>query len=235
VTTVRSVDLARPHVVPSILSADFARLGDQVSQVMDEGARMIQVDVMDGLFVPPITMGALVVDALRDLVHERGGILDCHLMVARPERHLQAFVEAGADVITVHAEATPNVHYVLGQIRAAGCSTGIALNPGTPIVVVEPVVELLDLCLCMTVNPGWGGQPFIASSADRIAALRSLLPGEVALQVDGGISADTVASAAVAGANLLVAGSAVFGGPDPAAAYAELARLLEAAWAERPD
>ncbi len=232
-TTLTPVDLLRPHVVPSLLSADFAQLGGQVSALIDAGARMFQVDVMDGHFVPPITMGPLVVAALRELVHDRGGLLDCHLMVERPERHVEPFAQAGADVITVHAEATPNVHYVLGQIRDAGCLAGLALNPGTRAEAVEPVVELLDLCLCMTVNPGWGGQAYIAPCTEKVRTLRSLLPESVALQVDGGISLETIGAAAGAGANLHVAGSSVFGAPDPPGAYLALTVSLEEAWGAR--
>lgn len=221
--------LLEPHVVPSILSADFARLGEQVEAVMDAGARMLQVDVMDGHFVPELTMGALVVRALRDLVHDRGGLLDCHLMVERPERHIASFAAAGADVITVHVEATPNVHYALQQVRAAGCAAGVAVNPGTAPEVVAPVADLLDLCLCMTVNPGWGGQTYIPASTEKIRRLRGLLPASVALQVDGGITLETLAPAARAGANLCVAGSSVFGASDPGAAFTALVAELERA------
>lgn len=215
-----------PEVVPSLLAADFSRLAEQVDLVMAAGARILQIDVMDGQFVPEITMGPLVVRALRDLVHERGGLLDCHLMVERPERQIDSFAAAGADVITIHAEATPHVHYALQQIREAGCAAGLALNPGTALEVVEPVVDLLDLCLCMTVNPGWGGQAHIASSTDRIRRLRNLLPGSIALQVDGGISLATIEGAARAGANLHVAGTSVFGAPEPAAAFTALRDAL---------
>ncbi len=221
-----SLSLLTPQVVPSLLSADFLRLGEEVLAVMDAGARILQVDVMDGHFVPPITMGPLVVRALQDLVHERGGLLDCHLMVERPERHIESFAEAGADMITVHAEATPNLHYALARIKEAGCAAGLAINPGTAAEAVEPVADLLDLCLCMTVNPGWGGQPFIPSSTAKIRRLRELLPPRVALQVDGGISLETIGDAARAGANLHVAGSSVFGASDPASAYAALSTAL---------
>jgi len=217
------------HVVPSILSADFARLGAQVEAVMDAGAQMLQVDVMDGHFVPELTMGPPVVRALRGLVHDRGGLLDCHLMVERPERHIASFAAAGADVITVHVEATPNVHYALQQVRAAGCASGVAINPGTPPEAVAPVADVIDLCLCMTVNPGWGGQSYIPASTDRIQRLRTLLPPGVALQVDGGISLETIGEAVHAGANLFVAGSSVFGAADPAAAFTSLAAELKRA------
>jgi ribulose-phosphate 3-epimerase len=202
-------------VAPSILSADFARLGAQVEEVLDAGATVIHVDVMDGHFVPPLTMGPLAVSALADLVHGRGGVLDVHLMVERPERHAAEFARAGADGITVHVEATPHVHYALQQIREAGCRAGLALCPATPAAAVGEVIEDVDLVLCMTVNPGWGGQPFIAHSPSKIARLRELLREETVLEVDGGVDERTAGACATAGASLFVAGSAVFGHPDP--------------------
>ena len=207
------------RVAPSILSADFARLGAQVAEVMDAGARVIHVDVMDGHFVPPITIGSLIVEALRDQVHEAGGWLDVHLMVERPERHVAAFAEAGADSINIHQEATPHVDYALNQVKDAGCRAGLAITPATPVEMVREVTEVVDIVLCMTVNPGWGGQAFISTSLDKIARLRDLLPQAVALTVDGGIDADTAGPCAQAGATLFVAGSAVFGSDDPVAAY----------------
>ena len=147
------------RVAPSILAADFARLGEQVAEVMDAGARVIHVDVMDGHFVPPISIGAIVVDALRKQVHEAGGVLDVHLMIERPERRIEDFAAAGADSIIVHWEATPHVHYALKAVREAGLHAGLALNPATPVDVVEGLAGALDHVLCMTVNPGWGGQP----------------------------------------------------------------------------
>ena len=212
-------------IAPSLLSADFARLEQQVTLVMDAGARVMHVDVMDGHFVPPITIGALIVDALRDLVHDRGGILDCHLMVERPERHVDAFVKAGADVITVHPEATPHIHYALKTIRDAGVHAGVVINPGTPVEVVEPVSDLIDLCLVMSVNPGWGGQRYIPSSTGRIARLRGLIPDEVVLEVDGGMSLETIDEVRDAGVDVFVAGSSVFGADDPAVAFAALSAL----------
>ena len=144
------------QVEPSILSADYSRLGEQVETVMDAGARVIHVDVMDGHFVPPITIGPVIVESIREQVHAAGGILDCHLMVERPERQIEQFAAAGADSITIQVEATPNVHFALQQIRDAGCLAGLAINPGTPVEAVAEVVDLLDLVLCMTVNPGLG-------------------------------------------------------------------------------
>jgi ribulose-phosphate 3-epimerase len=216
------------RVVPSILSADFSRLGEQVAEVMEAGARVIQVDVMDGHFVPPITMGPLVVDALREQTHNAGGYLDVHLMVERPERHVQAFAEAGADGITVHYEATPNVHYALKAVREAGCRPGLALNPGTPADVAAGLGDVAGLVLCMTVNPGWGGQEFIQSSPARVARLRELLPDDVVIEVDGGIDEQTAPVCANAGASLLVAGSAVFGSSDPAESYRRIAASIGA-------
>jgi ribulose-phosphate 3-epimerase len=218
--------LREPRVAPSILSADFARLGEQVAAVMDAGARVIHVDVMDGHFVPPITIGPLVVSALADQVHDAGGMLDVHLMIERPERQVEEFARAGADLITVHAEATPHLHYALGAIKDAGCAAGAAINPATAPEALAEVVELLDLALCMSVDPGWGGQPFIEASLAKLARLRSMLDergAHAALEVDGGIDARTGRLCAEHGATLLVAGSAIFGAQDPAEAYAAIA------------
>src|SRR3954447_22768344 len=210
------------RVAPSILSADFARLGEQVREVMDAGARVIHVDVMDGHFVPPITIGALIVESLREQVHDAGGVLDVHLMIERPERQLEAFAAAGADSIAIHWEATPNVHYTLKAIREAGCNAGLAINPATPPESVSGAVEAFDHLLCMTVNPGWGGQPYIESSTEKVSRLRELLPDHMPIEVDGGIDAQTGAACTEAGATLFVAGSSIFGQDDPAAAYAEV-------------
>jgi ribulose-phosphate 3-epimerase len=211
------------RVAPSILSADFARLGAQVAEVMDAGARVIHVDVMDGHFVPPITIGPLIVESLREQVHGADGWLDVHLMIERPERHVAAFAEAGADSISIHEEATPHVNYALNAVKEAGCRAGLAITPATPVEMVREVTDVVDILLCMTVNPGWGGQPFIPSSLEKVARLRDLLPATVALEVDGGIDTDTAGPCAQAGATLFVAGSAVFGTDDPVAAYRALA------------
>lgn len=217
------------RVEPSILSADFARLGEQVGEVLDAGARVIHVDVMDGHFVPPITIGPLVVSALREQVEQVGGMLDVHLMIERPERHVEEFVKAGAHSITFHAEATPHVAYTADLLRACDVGVGVAINPATPVGALADVADAIDLALCMTVNPGWGGQPFIARSPQKIERLRAILPERAALQVDGGIDRHTAGPARKAGANLFVAGSAVFGSPDPAAAYRA---IVEAAGAD---
>jgi ribulose-phosphate 3-epimerase len=219
----RSALLQDVRVAPSILASDFARLGEQVESVMDAGARVIHVDVMDGHFVPPISIGALIVDALRDLVHDRDGVLDVHLMVERPERRIAEFAEAGADTLIVHWEATPHVHYALQAVRGAGLDAGLALNPATPADVVAGVAGELDHVLCMTVNPGWGGQPFIESSTGKVARLRELLGPDVPIEVDGGIDAATARTTREAGATLFVAGSSIFKAADPVAAYGEIA------------
>jgi ribulose-phosphate 3-epimerase len=223
---VRSELLQDVRVAPSILASDFARLGEQVELVMDAGARVIHVDVMDGHFVPPITIGPLIVEALRDLVHERGGVLDVHLMIDRPERRGEEFAAAGADTLIVHWEATPHVHYALQAVRAAGLDAGLALNPATPADVVAGLVAEIDHLLCMTVNPGWGGQEFIDGSPAKIERLRELLPDGLPLEVDGGIDAMTAPRCRRAGATLFVAGSAVFGSPDPGKAYLEIADAI---------
>lgn len=214
--------LGEARVAPSILSADMARLGAQIEEVMAAGARVIHFDVMDGHFVPPITIGPLVLSAIADQVHDAGGAVDVHLMIEAPERQIADFAKAGADAITFHEEATPHAHRTLTAVRELGCLAGIAINPGTPVEAVQELRGMADIVLCMTVNPGWGGQSFIETSPDKVERLLPLV-GNARIEVDGGVDKTTAGPLAAAGAHLFVAGSAVFGAADPAAAYTEIA------------
>jgi ribulose-phosphate 3-epimerase len=216
------------RVVPSILSADFGRLREQVAEVLDAGARIIHVDVMDGHFVPPITVGPLIVEALAEQVREAGGMLEAHLMIERPERHVAEFVKAGAGSVTFHAEATPNVAYTANLLHDLGACVGVAINPATPAAALTDIAHDLDVALCMTVNPGWGGQPFIEHSLEKLPPVRSTVGEAVAVEVDGGVDATTAPRCLRAGANLLVAGSAIFGSADPGEAYLAIARSVGA-------
>jgi ribulose-phosphate 3-epimerase len=209
----------RRRVAPSILAADFGRLREQVREVVDAGAEVIHVDIMDGHFVPTFSMGPKSVEALREL----DVLLDVHLMVDRPERHIATFASAGASNITVHFEATPHIHYTVQAIRDAGCTAGVAITPSTPVQALAEIRGEVWSALCMTVNPGWGGQEFIPTSLDKIRRLRELIGPEVELEVDGGIDAETAGPCAEAGASLFVAGTSVFGTPDPGAAFRQVA------------
>lgn len=201
-------------IAPSILSADFSRLGEEVWQAIAGGADLIHVDVMDRHFVPNLTVGPLVVSALRPIAQEGGIPLDVHLMVDNPEQMLQDFVQAGADFLTVHVEACTHLHRVVQNIKELGVKAGVAINPATPLVMLEEILTDVDLVLLLSVNPGFGGQSYIPSSTRRIARLREMLDqlgkSAVELEVDGGINPDTAAEVASAGASILVAGSAIF-------------------------
>jgi ribulose-phosphate 3-epimerase len=216
------------RVVPSILSADFGRLREQVGEVLDAGARVIHVDVMDGHFVPPITVGPLVVAALAEQVRQAGAMLEVHLMIERPERQVSEFVNAGAQSVTFHAEATPHLAYTANLLRESGACVGVAINPGTPVGALSEVTGAVDVALCMTVNPGWGGQPFIAHSLEKLPRIRALVGEDVAVEVDGGIDPDTAPSCLKAGASLFVAGSAIFDSEDPGEAYRAIVRSVDA-------
>jgi ribulose-phosphate 3-epimerase len=200
---------------PSILSADFSRLGEQVGEAITAGAEYIHVDVMDGHFVPNISIGPLIVAALRPLAQATGTILDVHLMITQPDRYLADFAQAGADIITVHVETCPHLHRTVQVIRELGVKPGVTLNPATSLATVEEILPDVDQVLIMSVNPGFGGQSYIAGSTDRIRRMRQMLDqiGSTAdIGVDGGIKSHNVAEVVAAGANILVAGSAIFGG-----------------------
>jgi ribulose-phosphate 3-epimerase len=218
-------------VAPSILSADFGRMREQVDEVMAAGARVIHVDVMDGHFVPVITFGPKMLADVADAIHGQGGFADVHLMIEQPERHLAQFAEAGADSITVHVETCPHLHYTLQMIHSLGCRAGVTLNPATPVDAIAEAARYADVLLCMSVNPGWGGQTFIPATLERLPRMRALARDGAAVEVDGGIHGDTIAGAHRAGANILVAGSAIFGAASPADAYRDLAGRVEAAGA----
>ena len=208
-------------LAPSILSADFARLEAQVREAVTAGAEHIHVDVMDGHFVPNITIGPLIVEALRPLARETGAVLDVHLMIEKPERYLADFAQAGADILTVHVETCPHLHRTVQAIRELGVRPGVTLNPATPLTPLEEILPDVDLVLIMSVNPGFGGQSYIPGSTAKIRRLRQMLDaiGSTAdLEVDGGVKAHNAAEIAAAGANVLVAGSAIFGGGQSIAA-----------------
>ena len=217
--------LKEVHVTPSILSADFSNLAVHVKELMDVGCRVIHCDVMDGHFVPPITFGPMVVAALRESLPD-DAYLDVHLMIERPERHVGEFAKAGADGITIHVEATPHIDYTLSAIREAGCTAGLVVCPGTP---PDHFTESdVELALIMTVNPGWGGQPFLRNQLDKIRRVREMLGPDVPIEVDGGVNPETAAECKEAGATWFVAGSAIFGSDDPVAAYREIADAVGA-------
>jgi ribulose-phosphate 3-epimerase len=214
------------HLLPSILSADFARLGEEVGAVMDAGVRIIHVDVMDGHFVPNITVGPLVVEALAAQVHGRQGFFSVHLMIERPEAYLEAFVRAGADAVSVHVEACSHLHHALETIKGLGASAGLALNPGSDVCRVMELADVVDLVLVMTVNPGFGGQQLITGALNKIPELRSALGPDVAIEIDGGVNRANIREVVEKGANWVVTGSALFGAADRGAEARVLQGLM---------
>ena len=215
--------LRTTRVLPSIMSADFLRLGEQVGALLDAGARVFHVDVMDGHFVPNLTVGPALAAALARPVRAAGGLVDVHLMVERPGYLIDLFAPH-ADAITVHPEADPHPHRLLQQIREAGCRAGLSINPGTQAEAVAGFAELVDYVNCMSVNPGFAGQAFIATTPAKIRRLRALLPDGVPIEVDGGISCETLPLARDAGATLFVSASSIFDASDPVVAYRELSQ-----------
>jgi ribulose-phosphate 3-epimerase len=207
------------EVEPSIYAADFSRLGEQLEGLVEVGAQVFHFDAGDGHFIPEITVGPVVVASIAPLVHAWGATLDCHLMVERPERHFEAFARAGADSVTFHVEAVEDRLGAIAHARAFGLGVGVALNPGTAIEEAIGAAEGADLVLCMSIHPGYSGQAYMPDATGRIRALREALPSDVRLQVDGGINSETIREAQAAGADLLVAGSAIFWQNDPAASY----------------
>lgn len=214
------------EVEPSLYAADFAALGADIESVMGAGARILHFDTGDGHFVEPVTIGPIVLQAIAPLVHDRGGILDCHLMVDDPEHHVEQFAKAGADSVTFHYEATDDPARTVARARDCGLGVGMAVNPATPVAAAAAEATGVDLVLCMSIWPGYSGQSFMPEALDRIHELRALLPPGVHVQVDGGIGSETIGPARQAGANLFVAGSAVFDGKDPGRAFERLARAV---------
>lgn len=221
------------EIAPSILSADFTRLGEQVAAVENAGASYIHFDVMDGHFVPNLTIGPFIVEWVRKATNLP---IDAHLMIENPDNFIGAFAKAGASMISFHPEATYHVHRTIGYIRQSGCKAGVVLNPATPLAMIEEVITEVDYVLLMSVNPGFGGQKFIPASLDKLRRLRTLIQlsgSQARIEIDGGIGVENAAAVVNAGAEILVAGSAVFGKPDPGEAVRHLLSAASASASER--
>jgi ribulose-phosphate 3-epimerase len=214
------------EVEPSLYAADFARLGEQIEALLDAGVRVFHYDVGDGHFVEPITIGPIVIESIADLVHGRGGVLDCHLMVDNPERHIPQVARAGGDSVTFHVEVTDDPGSLIELARSHELGVGVAFKPKTAVEDAARAAAGADIALCMSIEPGYSGQAFMREALDRIARLRELLP-ETPIQVDGGVGPDTIEPAREAGASLFVAGTSIFGQADIAAAYARLVELAK--------
>jgi ribulose-phosphate 3-epimerase len=215
-----------PAVEPSLYAADFSRLGEQIETLLAAGARIFHFDVGDGHFVPPVTIGPIVLQWISPIVHRAGGKLDCHLMVEQPEKHFEAIAEAGGDSVTFHYEVAEDVAALAAQARSLDLGVGLAFNPQSEPEDVARVAEAVDLVLCMSINPGYSGQAFMTEAIGRVERLRPLLPDETHVQVDGGVGRENIPRLREAGADLFVAGTSVFGGEDIAQAYRELEALL---------
>jgi ribulose-phosphate 3-epimerase len=225
--------IGSPEVAPSILSADFARLGEQIQALKEAGCRLLHLDVMDGHFVPNITIGVPVVRSLRQATEL---LLDCHLMIADPDRYVEAFAEAGADMISVHQEATPHLDRTLAAIRAAGCRAGVVLNPATPVATLSEVLGQVDFVLVMSVNPGFGGQRFLPGALSKLEQLRAWRADhglDFRLEVDGGIGVENIGDVVRAGADIVVAGTSIFHTANPSESFVALQRAAALAIAEK--
>jgi ribulose-phosphate 3-epimerase len=214
------------EIEPSLYAADFSRLGEQIDVLMRAGVRIFHFDTGDGHFVEPITIGPIVLQSISEQIHQAGGVIDCHLMTETPEKHFRAFAQAGADSVTVHFEACRDLSAVAAAARAEGLQVGLAFKPETAVEVAALAAVPFDFVLCMSIEPGYSGQPFMPEAYERISRLRELLPAGKHVQVDGGVGADNIRAVHEAGANLLVAGSAIFGKADLADTYRKLVQAV---------